>query len=66
MKELCHVICHRKIHSILSESILASEYYTWDKLREHPDIQRFVKWVRRKDPEFIDSHIRMRDRNRKT
>jgi len=47
-----HLICHRKIHS---EKEIATKYNTIDKLRIHPDIITFVKWIKNKNPEFIDT-----------
>lgn len=49
-----HKICHSKIHSVFTEKELFSHYHTIERLREHPEIEKFVKWVRKKDPEFMD------------
>ncbi len=54
-----HVICHTKIHSILSEKELRDYYHTPDRLRSHPEIEKFIGWIKNKDPEF-------RDRNKPT
>lgn len=64
-KELCHVICHRKIHSTISEGELSNYYNTWARLKDHHHMRRFIKWVRKKDPEYIDSHRDTRERNRR-
>ena len=50
-----HRICHTKIHSLFSESELANYYNTPERLKEHEDIQKFIKWVSKKDPEFYES-----------
>ncbi|UMR28487.1 hypothetical protein MJ904_15110 [Massilia sp. MB5] len=47
-----HKICHRKIHSVLTERELLRAYHTWEALRAHPDILIFIAWVARKPPEF--------------
>ncbi len=47
-----HRICHRKVHSVLDERAIASAYADLDALRAHPEIARFVRWVRKKPPEF--------------
>lgn len=47
-----HRICHRKLHTLWTERELALLYATPDAIRSHPDIQRFVHWLRRKPPEF--------------
>lgn len=47
-----HKICHRKIHSVLTERELLHHYHTWEALRSHPDIKAFIAWVARKPPGF--------------
>lgn len=47
-----HVVCHTKIHSVFSEKELATQYNTAEKLRAHPEMEKFIAWVRKKDPEF--------------
>lgn len=48
-----HPICHRKIHSTLTERELAVLYPTPERLRDHPDIARFLKWIAKKPPDFF-------------
>lgn len=50
-----HRICHVKIHSLFSEKELGNVYNTIDKLLEHEEMQKFVRWVRKKDSEYYDS-----------
>ncbi len=64
-QELCHVICHRKIHSALTEGELSSHYNTWERLREHPHIQSFIKWVSKKPADYIDKHRDTLDRKKR-
>ncbi|MCA1245122.1 hypothetical protein [Massilia sp. MS-15] len=47
-----HKICHRKIHSALTERELLQHYHTWDALRGHADIRSFIDWVAKKPPGF--------------
>ena len=47
-----HKICHRKIHSALTERELLHAYHTWEALRQHEEIRTFIEWVARKPPEF--------------
>lgn len=49
---LLHPICHRKIHSLFSEALLARSYATVDALRAHPEIARFIAWLAGKPPDF--------------
>ena len=51
-----HRICHSKIHSVLSEKELRDHFHTIDRLRSHPEIARFIKWVARKPPAFMNRH----------
>jgi len=60
--EYVHKICHRKIHSLFTESELAKEYYDPEKVKAHPEIQKFISWVKKKEPDFYD---RNKDHNRK-
>ena len=47
-----HRICHAAIHATLSEKELERQYNTIERLREHPQLRRFIVWVRRKPSEF--------------
>lgn len=47
-----HDICHRKIHAVLSEAELARHYASIEALRAHPEIARFIDWVRKRPPGF--------------
>ena len=49
-----HRICHRQIHALLTEKELARDYPTTDALLTHPDIERFVAWVRGKPEGFTE------------
>lgn len=49
---LLHHLCHREIHATLTESELAREWNTPEKLRRHPRLERFILWVRKRPPEF--------------
>lgn len=57
--EILHSICHAKIHTTLTESEIARDFDTVDKLREHPEIAKFVRWVRKRP-------IDHRSRNRRS
>lgn len=53
-KAFLHKVCHRFIHEIFSEPELAAAYATPEALRAHPDVAKFITWVRKKPPEFVD------------
>ena len=47
-----HRICHRKLHTLWTERELAQLYQTPAAIRAHPEVARFVRWLRGKPPEF--------------
>lgn len=53
--QLMHRICHRQIHALFTEAELAQKYNTAEALLEHPEVQKFVAWVKRKPPEFYET-----------
>lgn len=55
-----HLICHRKLHSLFSDKELAQSYCTPEAVRQHPHMQAFIRWVRRRPPEFVDRHKKPR------
>ncbi|WP_207479335.1 HNH endonuclease [Arenibaculum pallidiluteum] len=53
---LLHRICHGKIHAVLSERELRDWYHTIERLRGHPEIEAFRRWIHGKPPEFMARH----------
>lgn len=53
-----HRVCHTKIHSLFTEAELAHDYFTWEALLEHTDIQSFIQWVKRKPSHYFDRNAR--------
>lgn len=49
--------CHRHLHIIFSNRDLARELDSIDKLKHAPQMQRFLRWVKKQDP---NKHIRVR------
>jgi hypothetical protein len=47
-----HPICHRTIHATLTNKEIERDYASAEALRAHPEIARFIHWVRDKDPDF--------------
>ena len=52
---LIHKICHQKIHSVFTEKELEREWNSIEKLKSNSEINKFISWVQKKDPEFIDT-----------
>jgi len=47
-----HPICHRIIHAYVSNRDLATEFADLDVLKTRPDIERFLRWIADKPPDF--------------
>lgn len=60
-----HRICHQKIHATFSEYDLAHYYHTPQRILEHEEIIKFVKWVAKKPLEFYDKNDDTKERHRK-
>ena len=55
-----HKICHDKIHAVFTENELKTYYHTIERLQENEEIARFIKWLRKKEPEFYDKSVKMK------
>ncbi len=44
--------CHSQIHAVLTEKELEREWNTVERLRAHPEIQRFGEWIATKPRGF--------------
>jgi 5-methylcytosine-specific restriction endonuclease McrA len=42
--------CHRQIHSLFNNKQLAQELNTLEKLKNEPQLQKFIAWVRKQTP----------------
>jgi len=63
--EYVHRICHRKIHSLWTEKELEKEFNDPEKIKANEEMQKFIKWVCKKEPDFYDktvSHSRKKRR----
>lgn len=60
-----HTICHQAIHATLSEAELARDFQTLEALAAHPDLARFIAWVKKRPPEYQDRSKWTRERRRK-
>jgi hypothetical protein len=49
---LMHRVCHRQIHAFFTETELARHYSDAESLRSHPEMARFIEWVRDKPEDF--------------
>jgi hypothetical protein len=44
--------CHDHVHVLFDEKTLEREFNTVESLATHPDVQRFVAWIREKSVDF--------------
>ncbi len=47
--QLCQP-CHSAVHKFIDEKTLGREYASLDALQAHPELSRFVGWVRTQPP----------------
>ena len=40
--------CHSQLHNLFTEKELEREYNTIEKLKAHPDVQKWIMWVKTK------------------
>ncbi len=59
-----HRICHRQLHALFSESELASRYNHVEALLAHPEVIRFVQWVKTKPDDFFERTRRSHQKGR--
>lgn len=54
---ILHKLCHQQIHALLTESQLERNFSTIEALRSHPEIAKFIEWVRNK-PAYLRAPIK--------
>ncbi|WP_226576831.1 HNH endonuclease [Halobacillus litoralis] len=54
--------CHRQIHALFTNEELASFYHSIERLQDHPAMKKYLRWVKKQDPE---KKITTRKSNRK-
>jgi hypothetical protein len=42
---ICKKDCHKQIHEFISEKEMGLVYNTLDKLMEHPQVSKYLKWI---------------------
>lgn len=49
-----HQVCHRMIHRLFSDDELAETFSDPESLRAHPEMRKFIAWVRRKPAGYVE------------
>ncbi|MCD6051928.1 MAG: hypothetical protein K0Q55_3346 [Verrucomicrobia bacterium] len=44
--------CHNHVHALFTEKTLERQYNTLDLLKAHPDVAKFVDWIKTKPSAF--------------
>ncbi|REJ08414.1 HNH endonuclease [Halobacillus trueperi] len=57
--------CHRQIHALFTNEELAAFYHSVERLKDHPDMQKYLRWVKKQDPEKKISTRKSNRRKRK-
>lgn len=52
--EYLHRICHRQIHALFTETELAVHFNTSIALQSHPEMKKFITWVKSKPNHFFE------------
>ena len=60
-----HKVCHQKIHSVFNERELQMYYHTVERLCNHEEMAKFIKWVSKKPPSYYDKNDDTKDRKKK-
>ncbi|MFC7321174.1 HNH endonuclease [Halobacillus campisalis] len=42
--------CHRQIHALFTNQELASFYHSLERLADHPDMTKYLRWIKKQDP----------------
>jgi len=64
-KIIIHKVCHRKIHATFAEIDLYSYYHTVERILEHVEIQKFIKWIAKKPLDYYSKNKETRERKHK-
>ena len=51
-----HIICHDKLHHTFTEREMLNYYNTIERILENEDIQKFVKWIQKKDVNYYSKN----------
>ncbi len=52
--------CHRHLHALFTEKELERRFHDLPSLRAHPEVEKFVVWLRTKPPGFKPPSSRVR------
>lgn len=47
------VSCHRQVHCLFTNKELEKKYNTIESLLRHPEVAKYVEWIKGKPPTFL-------------
>ncbi len=53
-----HKVCQAKVHAVFSETELKNYYHTVERLLENEEIQKFARWISKKELGFFDTTVK--------
>ncbi|MBT2659939.1 HNH endonuclease [Bacillus sp. ISL-45] len=63
--DLC-IPCHKQIHALFTNDELAADLNTIERLRSHPELGKFLKWIKKQPstrlPKISKSNARKRNK----
>lgn len=62
---LIHKMCHQKIHATFVEHDLLNHYHTVERILEHEEMQKFVKWINKKSADYYDKNDDTQNRKKR-
>ena len=54
--------CHKQLHAVFSNTELAQQFASLQVLRESPQLQPFLKWIRKQRPDRVFRTVESNDR----
>lgn len=60
-----HRICHQKIHATFTNKELLHHYHTVERLVDHPEMIKFINWIKTKPLDFYDKNDDTKHRHNK-
>jgi 5-methylcytosine-specific restriction endonuclease McrA len=61
-----HKVCHVEIHRRIPNRKLAYTYNTLEKILEHKDIQKFIKWIKKRPIDYFRPSKKKKKRLKKS
>ncbi len=56
VKVAMHRVCHDKLHHTFSEREMEHYYHTIERIIEHEEIAKFIKWIKKQSNDFYSKH----------